>query len=66
MNPATAKITAHEKPEDELIKEFCQNLQDCKTIDDAFVTITSLFDSLDVNHLSPLRRLHFKTGFPST
>ena len=53
MNPATAKITAHEKPEDELIKEFCQNLQDCKTIDDAFVTITSLFDSLDV----PIERI---------
>src|SRR5215217_8417574 len=48
MNPATAKITAHEKSEDELIKEFCQNLQECKTIDDAFVTITSLFESLDV------------------
>jgi len=53
MNPATAKITAHEKPEDELIKEFCQNLQECKTIDDAFVTITSLFDSLDV----PIERI---------
>jgi len=53
MNPATAKITAHEKPEDELIKEFCQNLQDCKTVDDAFVTITSLFDSLDV----PIERI---------
>jgi len=53
MNPATAKITAHEKPEDELIKEFCQNLRECKTIDDAFVTITSLFDSLDV----PIERI---------
>src|SRR5215217_1813186 len=53
MNPATAKITAHEKSEDELIKEFCQNLQECKTIDDAFVTITSLFDSLDV----PIERI---------
>jgi transcriptional regulator with PAS, ATPase and Fis domain len=53
MNPATAKITAHEKPENELIKEFCQNLQDCKAIDDAFVTITSLFDSLDV----PIERI---------
>lgn len=48
MNPSTAKITVHEKPDAELIQEFCQNLQDCKTIDDAFITITSLFESLDV------------------
>jgi transcriptional regulator with PAS, ATPase and Fis domain len=48
MNPSTAKITAHEKPDAELIQEFCQNLQNCKTIDDAFITITSLFESLDV------------------
>src|SRR5215218_5617149 len=48
MNPSTAKITAHEKPDAELIQEFCQNLQSCKTIDDAFITITALFESLDV------------------
>jgi transcriptional regulator with PAS, ATPase and Fis domain len=48
MNPSTAKITAHEKPDAELIQEFCQNIQSCKTIDDAFITITSLFESLDV------------------
>ncbi len=48
MNPSTAKITVQEKPDAELIREFCQNLQNCKTIDDAFITITSLFESLDV------------------
>jgi transcriptional regulator with PAS, ATPase and Fis domain len=48
MNPSTAKITVHEKSDAELIQEFCQNLQKCKTIDDAFTTITSLFESLDV------------------
>jgi len=48
MNPSTAKITVHEKSDAELIQEFCQSLQNCKIIDDAFTTITSLFESLEV------------------
>src|SRR5215467_7367758 len=48
MNQATAKINGQEKPADDLIREFCQNLENCNSIEDGFTIITSLFESLDV------------------
>ena len=48
MNQATAKVNGQEKPADDLIREFCQNLENCNSIEDSFTIITSLFESLDV------------------
>ena len=48
MNQATAKVNGQEKPADDLIREFCQNLENCNSIEDRFTIITSLFESLDV------------------
>jgi transcriptional regulator with PAS, ATPase and Fis domain len=45
---ATAKINGHEKPADDLIRELCQDLENCNSIEDSFTIITSLFESLDV------------------
>ena len=48
MNHATAKITEHQKPDDELIEQLRQKIQNTKTIQDGFTAITALFESLDV------------------
>src|SRR6185503_17123259 len=48
MNHATATITEHQKPDDELIEQLRQMIQDTETLEDGFTTIKAVFESLEV------------------
>lgn len=48
MNHATAKITEHAEPDNELIEQLRQEVHDAKTLDEGFTAIKAFFETLDV------------------